>query len=148
MYMYNLILMILSFTLVFPIFVQVLLHVLLFLSKTNKYTCIPLSHLPSCKILLWTRLCLGYICIFLVLIEHTLYLEVCLNLIFMIFMFLIKEFHVYFEPYWLFHEYNIHIILMHSHYFRLLIYLFYEHIFEPFRSVSYTHLTLPTIYSV
>jgi len=49
---------------------------------------------------------------------------------------LIKEFHVYFEPYWLFHEYAIHMILVHSHYFCLLIYLFYEHIFKLYKCVT------------
>ena len=49
------------------------------------------------------------------------YLEACLIfmkiLVLMIFMFLIKEFHVCLSLIDLFHEYATHLILVHSHYF-------------------------------
>ena len=41
-----------------------------FLFKSNKYTCIPLSLLPSCKYYYRLFLCLGYACILLVLVKN------------------------------------------------------------------------------
>ena len=49
---------------------------ILFLSKTNKYTCILLSHLPSCK--LYYRLLVFGICMYTYSFDKTyIYLEVC-----------------------------------------------------------------------
>ena len=67
-----------------------------------------LKSLAFMQILLWTCLCLRYVYIILVLIEHT----YTLKFIFMIFIcFGILSFIAYI------HEYAIHMILVHSHYF-------------------------------
>ena len=102
---------------------------MLYLSKTNKYTCIPLSHLPSCKYHYGLFLCLGYVCILLVLdknihIPWNLFLNWKINF---------HDFQIFDEPHWLFSWICYSQMLVHSHYFCLLMILFYEHIFELYR---------------
>ena len=75
MHMYRLVLMIISFIHVLPIFMVYFMY-MQFLFKSNKYTCIPVSLLPSCKLYHRLFLCLGYVCILLGLDKSYIYLEV------------------------------------------------------------------------
>ena len=84
-----------------------------------------LESLAFMQITLWTRLCLEYVCILLVLIKQTYTLKFVFNENFL-WCIGILSFINYF------HEYVIHLILVHSHYF-LLMTLFHEHIFALYR---------------
>ena len=75
--MYRLVLMISSFTLVLPIYMFYFMY-MLFLFKTNEYTCMPLESFAFMQFILWTLFIFG-ICVHTISFGYKtyIYLEVC-----------------------------------------------------------------------